>query len=444
MGDQDAFESAGGTRPIRVKDRAGTEVTVPRVTVTVESGPDRDSRAVLGSTSLRIGTAPENELVLGDDAVSRRHAILTLTPEGILVEDQASRNGVWIGGTRIRSAFVPEGGRFQVGRTTIRVGRSDRRFRVVSGDASLGEMLGESAAMRSIFALATQLARTDLPVLITGETGTGKELLARALHDSGPRHDRPFLVLDCGAIVPDLLRSEIFGHEKGAFTGADRTTRGILEEAEGGTVHLDEVGEIDASVQPQLLRALETRQICRLGSRRPIPVDVRVVAATNRDLRKMCRDGGFRSDLYYRLACVTIRLPPLRERAEDVKLLARGFLRQCAARHGLAEPEITAEAMELLERHPWPGNVRELRNVVEAACVLSGGSAIDAKDLAPHLERDAAVDAAGGPLERAEREAIARALAETGWNRRAAARRLGVSHTTLYEKIRRHALSPGR
>jgi len=436
------FESSGGTRPVRVAGRDATEVAIARFTISVAAGPDAGHEALLGSTSVHVGTDAGCDLVLTDPTVSARHAMLTLTPEGVLVEDLGSRNGTLVDGTRVRSAFVGETAVLKLGDTALRVTPVQTRFVVLPDeDTTFCGLVARSRAMRDVFALVRQLARTDLPVAITGETGTGKELVARALHQAGPRRDRRFLVLDCGAILPELLRSELFGHEKGAFTGADRQVKGILEEAAGGTVFLDEVGEIDLSVQPNLLRALETREVCRVGSRAPVPVEFRVVSATNRDLRRRAREGEFRADLFYRLSCVTIRLPALRERPDDLPLLAQHFLTQCAERHGAAAPEVPGGVLERLAAYAWPGNLRELRNAMEALWALSEGRPLRESQVAQVLP-PAEPEPPAGDLEAAERGVIADALAATGWNRKAAAKRLGIAPNTLLERIRRYGLKP--
>lgn len=440
------IEAEGGTRPIVLAGRHGTELVVRRLILTVVEGPDRDQHAEGRSPSLIAGSDPLVELPLQDPTVSRRHVSCSVTPEGVRVEDLGSRNGTWVGGVRITAAVVPSGTQIRIGATTVRVDARPDRFTVfpdAEPDGPTG-MLGKSLAMREIFALVKQLARTDLPVLITGETGTGKELVARALHECGPRRSKPFQVLDCAAVVPELLRSEIFGHQKGAFTGADRMAAGILESAAGGTVFLDELGEMDVSVQPNLLRALETRRIQRIGGRAQVAVDFRLVAATNRDLVAMCDRGRFRKDLYYRISCVTIRLSALRERSEDVSMLALKFLDDCASRHQMPTPELGQEALEWLERHPWPGNVRELRNVMEAACVRSDGNPILAEDLKRFLASQTSTAPPHQSLDEAERVTIEAALNGTSWNCRAAARRLGLSPTTLYDRIRKYNLSQGR
>jgi two-component system response regulator GlrR len=444
---------------MRITGRDVVEVAITAFKVVVESGRDR-GRIVPQANQVKIGTDASCDLVLTDETVSRSHAVLTRSADGVRVEDLESRNGTWLNGARVKVAFVPDGGLMQIGATQLRIHHVTNRLVVVPDENDRFEgLLGQSKAMRETFALARQLARFDFPVAITGETGTGKELLARALHEAGPRRDKKFLVLDCGNIVPDLLRAELFGHEKGAFTGADRQQRGILEEADGGTVLLDEVGELGVSVQPQLLRALETREVTRLGGRTPTPVQVRIVSATHRDLRALSETEQFRHDLYYRLTCVSIRIPPLRERPEDIMLLTRHFMKACAERNGVPVSDVSAQACSALERHDWLGNVRELRNCSEALCALSLGRRIEAADVqdvlraepvahpkprTPHPQKPTTSlePVHAGTLAEGERTVLERVLLECGWNRREAARRLGISPTTLYAKINRFGLKP--
>ncbi len=449
------LDSEAGTRRVEIRGRKGTELSVSGFYVTVVEGPDRGLTVPLSSTSLRIGTHASNDLVLTDRAASRRHALLTTTPSGPSLQDLGSTNGTLVNGVRIQTAFVPDGGRIQIGDDVLTLTVLPSKFVVLpSAEPSFEGLLGRSEAMREVFTLVEQLSQTDLPVAITGETGCGKELVARALHSAGHRKAKAFLVLDCGAVVPDLLRSEIFGHERGAFTGADQARKGILEQAAGGTVFLDEIGEMGLAVQPHLLRALETREVCRIGSQSRVPVDFRIVSATNKDLAGLAAAGTFREDLYYRLSCVTIRLPPLRERQEDIPLLARHFLERCAARLAFAPPALSDDALAALAALPWPGNVRQLRNAMEALCVTRKGGAIRAEDVARAVPRAPAVAApaaapsappaaappAAESLEHAERRVIEAALQATGGNRKAAAKNLGISPTTLLAKIRRYGL----
>jgi DNA-binding NtrC family response regulator len=338
----------------------------------------------------------------------------------------------------------------QVGSTSVRVRFVPNRFvAFASSEHSFHGIVGASESMRGLFALVDELAKTDLPVLIVGETGTGKELVARALHKAGLRRDRPFLVFDCGAALRDLVRSEVFGHEKGAFTGAFEAKKGILEAAAGGTVFFDEIGEMDLSLQPNLLRSLEAREISRIGSHRAIPVDFRIVAATNRDLDRLMTDGRFREDLYFRLACVTIRLPALRDRKDDLPILAEWFLDRCAERLSEPRPKLTEDALALLVGHGWPGNIRQLRNVLEVLCLKAKGNPILSSHVNEVLasQTGAAVPAREGQrqpatLEEAEKAVLLATLLSTGWNRKVTAKRLGISPTTLVAKIRRYSLSP--
>jgi len=304
-----------------------------------------------------------------------------------------------------------------------------------------GPLVGSSPAIRAVQKMIGMAAASDATVLVTGETGTGKELVARALHDHGPRAAGPFISVNCAAIPADLLESELFGHVPGAFTGAVKAQAGRFREAQGGTLLLDEIGDMNAAMQAKILRVLQERIVTPVGGR-PEPVDVRVVAATHRDLLRLVDAGGFRADLYYRLHVIPIALPPLRERVSDIVPLARHFL-------GLANPErpkgLSPDAAAVLERWTWPGNVRELRNATERAAALARGPAIDASDLDFLRQDDAAtprVMAADLTLPEAvaelERTMIRRALAEGRGSRTEAARRLGINRQLLYDKMRRY------
>jgi transcriptional regulator with GAF, ATPase, and Fis domain len=321
--------------------------------------------------------------------------------------------------------------------------------------------------MDEVFVMLSRVAKTELSSILVGETGTGKELAARAIHEGSPRKGRPFVVVDCGAISESLIESELFGHEKGAFTGADQKRIGAFEAADGGTVFLDELGELSIDLQPKLLRVLERREIKRLGSTALIPIDVRVICATHRDLASMVSDGRFREDLYYRLAEVIVRLPPLRARREDVLMLAQHVLDEHAASEGVSlrfEPS----AIESLERWSWPGNVRELRNVVRSAALLASGGVVRAADLrlaprpshpppasAAAVDGDASTDvvsidlASTVPIQEArerwtellERQYLRRVLARVGGDLTRAAAETGVHRKSLERLLRRHGLS---
>jgi DNA-binding NtrC family response regulator len=328
-----------------------------------------------------------------------------------------------------------------------------RRERADSGD---GEFLTRDPAVLELLALADRTAATGATVLITGESGTGKELLAQRIHERSPRADGPFVVVNAAALPETLAESELFGHEKGSFTGADSRHVGRFEAADGGTLFLDEVGELSEALQAKLLRALEQRTIDRVGGGRPIPVDIRLVAATNRDLAREVAARRFREDLYYRLNVVALHLPPLRERPGDLELLVPRLIERLAAGLGLQALPVAPEAMEALRRHPWPGNVRELRNALERALIAATGERIEASDLPPLTalappegrppgesdEPAGRTDDEPPTLSLAERErrAILDALERTGGHRERAADLLGISVRTLYNRLKEYGI----
>jgi DNA-binding NtrC family response regulator len=315
-------------------------------------------------------------------------------------------------------------------------------------DLGFENLIGSGAAMRRVFATIQKVAETDLTVLIRGESGTGKELVAQALHEHSARKQGPFVAVNCAAISRELVESELFGHEKGAFTGAEARRVGRFEAAEGGTIFLDEIGDMAPETQAKVLRVLQERSFERVGGSKPLAVDVRVVAATHRDLEREVAEGRFREDLYYRLKVVEIEMPPLRERSEDLAALASRFLDQLAERHGRERRRLSAGALAALSRHAWPGNVRELRNVVERAAVLASGEEIEALDLALPAAREADAGTpeslAGLPFGEAKRSAAAqferafllRALRENGGNISRTAEAVGMVRQSLQQKIR--------
>ncbi|GIW72146.1 MAG: sigma-54-dependent Fis family transcriptional regulator [Planctomycetota bacterium] len=306
-------------------------------------------------------------------------------------------------------------------------------------------IIGNSPRMQRVFEIVRQAAPTNATVLLLGESGTGKELIARTIHQNSPRRHHPFVALNCAALSESILESELFGHEKGAFTGASQQRKGRFEYAHKGTLFLDEVGDMPPSTQVKLLRVLEEREIVRVGSNVPIKVDVRVIAATNADLEAMVEEGRFRRDLYYRLRVVTIRLPPLRERPTDIPLLIEHFVREFAAEHGKVIDAVTPEARRVLTSYPWPGNVRELRNAIEHAVVVATTPVIDVGDLPDYItggqhEPRGIEGLAGRSLEELERELIRQTLELTGGNREQAARMLAIGERTLYRKIKKYGL----
>ncbi|HSQ66826.1 MAG TPA: sigma 54-interacting transcriptional regulator [Polyangiaceae bacterium] len=328
----------------------------------VVDGPDAGRRLHLSEGLARIGTAPSNDLQLTDPTVSRLHADLRLAENGILVRDAGSTNGTVIDGLQVVEATVGAGATIRVGNTTLRVEIGEEPvFIEVSQRDHFGDLVGTSIDMRRVFGVLERVAPTEATVLLQGETGTGKDVAARAIHAASARADGPFVAVDCGAIAENLIESELFGHVRGAFSGAVSDRQGAVEEANGGTLFFDEIGELPLSLQPKLLRVLETRTVRRVGSNTSRPVNVRVIAATNRHLPAEVNAGTFREDLYYRLAVVTVELPPLRARREDIIVIATHFYR----RYRGPDAALPMSLIANLVSREWRGNVRELRNFIE-------------------------------------------------------------------------------
>jgi DNA-binding NtrC family response regulator len=400
----------------------------------------------LASGTATVGAASTCDVIVDDDAVSRRHLELELVPEGVLVRDLGSRNGTFYLGQRVERMIVSPGATLTIGATTIAI---DIAPDAIEGDEPLRlggfrGMIGSSQAMQALFGKIARLDGSLVPLLLLGETGTGKELVARALHEGSRAAEGPFVAVNCGAIARDLVASTLFGHRKGAFTGATDARRGAFGAAEGGTLLLDEIGELPLEMQPALLRALESGEVTSLGDDNPRHVSVRVLAATNRDLLAEARAGRFREDLYYRLGAIALRVPALRDRMDDVPLLAEAFARQEGS------PGLPADVRAALAQQSFPGNVRELRNAVRAYVALgeldvagAGGGAqplpssidqalADAVRLdVPFLEQREAV------AERFSAIYVERVLRETGGNQTAAAKIAGLDRTYLGRLITR-------
>ena len=349
----------------------------------VLSGQSRGTTRLVG-THMTIGKATDNHLVLRDKTVSRHHCELVREDTGVRVRDLGSTNGTRIDGTLVHDAVVSPGSTVRVGQVEIAIRPSARPIEVMPSEHTrFGGAIGKSLSMRSLFGVLEYMAPSNATVLLEGETGTGKDVLARAIAKEGRRKKGPFVVVDCGAVTANLLESELFGHEKGAYTGAVGARRGAFELADGGTLFLDEIGDLALDLQPKLLRALEAREIKRLGASKPLKVDVRVIAATKAVLLEKVAQGLFREDLYFRLAVVPLRVPPLRARREDIPLLVTAILEGL----GAGALEVSDEAMSALLVRDWPGNVRELRNVVERAMLLAQSSGAQVLDVA-HLPGD--------------------------------------------------------
>jgi DNA-binding NtrC family response regulator len=435
-------DHADPDRPTRTDARGVIQLGPAQLYLIVVSGPDQGKQLLLVNGTYHVGKGRDCDLALTDSAVSRRHLEVAILGSGVLVNDLESKNGSFYQGARLTRATLSPG-------AVIRIGSSELKLVPVHQQAALlpssadrfGGLLGRSLVMRELFARLERIAASDGPVLIEGETGTGKDLCAEAIHRMGAREKAPYVVCDLAALGPSLIESELFGHRKGAFTGADRDRPGAFSQADGGTLFIDEIGELSRDLQPRLLRATEKHQVKPLGASQFQTVDVRVIAATNRDLREESVAGRFREDLYQRLAVLRAVLPPLRERKEDLELLVPHLLSE--------KVQVSDHAMAILMAYDWPGNVRELRNTLERARVLVGDSGI----LRPqHLELDperpVSAEFRLGPngfheeKERViaswERACVTDLLRRSGGNISLAARRGGLNRTYFYRLMKKH------
>jgi DNA-binding NtrC family response regulator len=436
----DASESTIAA-PLRMEVIQGTIYPTARAT----------ARVSVGSEPVIIGRHDSSQLMLEDPRVSSVHAEVVATSDGVRLRDMGSKNGTFLGGVRVGEVFLTARTIFRVGVTELVFEPAASEFIPLSQYAAFGPLVGDNAQMRALFSRLARIAATDLTVLIGGETGTGKEVVARAIHEGSPRAQGPFVVVDCGSIPASLAEATLFGHEKGAFTGAIDKRISPFVEADGGTIFLDELGELPVDLQPKLLRALAERRIKAVGGSSYRPVNVRVLAATRRDLAREVNDGMFRSDLFFRVAEVRIDLPPLRARVDDVPVLVRHILGELGAPEAFTR--LTDEGVTRLQRYDWPGNVRELRNAVAVALALSDGGALD---IGAHLGalsvrgapshsappqtnvtfRDAKQDALG----RFERDYFAALFQETNGNISEIARRADVERAHVRMYLRRHGL----
>jgi two-component system response regulator GlrR len=419
--------------------------------IATPSGASRT--VVIGNDPVLLGSADTCAVPIDDPHVSRQHAEICRTPEGIVLRDLGSRNGTLVGNVAVKEAVLTSGLEIKIGTTTLRfemggeAGRLGhlahdpvRDEELAEAPTRFGAAIGTSPPLRRVFALLGRLAPTDLTIMLIGETGTGKDVLARAVHENSARAQGPFGIFDCGAVAPNLIESELFGHVKGAFTGAVAERQGAFERANGGTLFLDEIGELPLDLQPKLLRVLEQRHLRRVGGGEDRPVDARIIAATNRDLETQVREGAFRQDLFFRLSMAVLHVPPLRERAEDLPLLIDHFIAETGR-----SMTVAPETLELLRRYEWPGNVRELKNAVTAAVTIADGDVLAPRHLIffrPQKRRPSIPKflLAGQSLEALEKAAIGQTLRQFDGNRTKAARALGIAASTLYEKIKKYDL----
>jgi transcriptional regulator with GAF, ATPase, and Fis domain len=428
---------ATATRKLGVRD--GAEIWAVRgLAIEVVRGPDRGrTLEVRSDAPMTLGTDPEADLVLTDDSVSHRHAEISLDEDGYLLRDLGSTNGTRVAGVRVRQAVLDRR------EALVSLGETDLRLRLRDDDVEhrlslsdrFGRVVGRSAPMRRVFDLLERAAAVDSTVLLLGESGTGKELLAESVHLRSPRAQGPLVVVDCSTLSPALAGSELFGHVRGAFTGAVDARAGAFEEASGGTLFLDEIGELPLELQPSLLRALAEQTIKPVGGDRYRTVDVRVVAATHRDLGRAVAEGTFRQDLFYRVAVITVVVPPLRQRRQDIPLLARELAR--AARPGAdADALLTPALLNAFAGHDWPGNVRELRNAIDRLLVIG-----DPGELAPAAGPEAYSAARRRAIDDFERAYVTVLLAEAGGVIARAAARAGISRQMFHRLARRHGVS---
>ncbi|MFO0571590.1 MAG: sigma 54-interacting transcriptional regulator [Polyangiaceae bacterium] len=462
MSDIDDRPTLSGTYLATVQQLARA-VAIPRLELTVEkeAGKDVGRSHVLEGGVLRIGSHPSNHVTLDDRTVSRFHCQLTQSDQGWVISDSGSMNGTSVNGVRVRDADLPRPGcRIELGDSVLRVHElGSEAVEEIPTWSSFGELYGESMAMRQLFAVMDRVAQSDSTVLIEGESGTGKELAATEIARRGSRANGPFIIVDCSAISPNLIESELFGHAKGAFTGADRTRVGAFEAAHGGTIFLDEIGEMPLEMQPKLLRAIESREVRRTGENEARKIDVRVIAATNRRLEREVNAGRFREDLYFRLGVVTVRMPPLRKRLDDIPALVQVILRSLNAEEAIHL--FTADVIDDMQRYDWPGNVRELRNYVERAVVLDHAPPASERRAGPFSSDEAATlpglgappattditvpfktakEAVIGEFERAYLRAL---LDWAGGNVSKAARKAKMDRMYLYRLLQRYELRGG-
>ncbi|MDC0712530.1 sigma 54-interacting transcriptional regulator [Stigmatella sp. ncwal1] len=421
---------------------------VRRFRLTVVEGPGVGSTWESASDVCSIGSHPLNDFPLDDSTVSRFHCEVRIGPRGPRVKDLDSTNGVIVDGVQVADAYLRGGSLLRLGREVLRFDFSSETNRLqLSENMRFGSLIGTSVAMRGCFALLERASARDVTVLLEGETGTGKSQAALAIHQAGSRRDKPFIVVDCGAIPSNLLESELFGHEKGAFTGALGRRAGAFEEAHGGTVFLDEIGELPPELQPKLLRVLETREIRRVGSNTYQPVDIRLIAATHRDLRAEVNAGRFRSDLFFRLAVLRIVQPSLRQRPEDLPLLVDGILSSLGADPERTGALRTPEFIAKLRHAAWPGNVRELRNYLERCLVFEDALDLSQEEAGPSgsLELDPSkpyADQRRRVMDDFERRYL-RVLLEKHQGKVAqAAVTAGMDRVHLYRLLRRHGIKP--
>jgi DNA-binding NtrC family response regulator len=395
------------TRIVSITDDGEQTIHLRKCRLVLHTTKGEEKVFTFDQPVVRIGSLPENDVVVSDDTVSRFHCQIIQEEDDYVIKDLSSTNGTHIDGVRVREAYLSPGSHITLSHTVITFEPIEEHIRVEPTTAThYGDIVGQNLRMRQIFHILDRISTSAATVILEGETGTGKEVVARTVHDKSNRRKGPFIVFDCGAVPENLIESELFGHEKGAFTGASRSRQGLFQMAHRGTIFLDEIGELSLDLQPKLLRVLETREVRSVGANKSAPVDVRVIAATNRDLAKEVHEGRFREDLFYRLSVVRIYLPALRNRKDDIPLLVEHLLKKEPSNRTSEGYRrltgISAPAMRALESYEWPGNVRELANAIERACSFARGPMLEISDLPEYLSQTRRSEPAGPPQPAAE------------------------------------------
>ena len=408
-------------------------------------GPDKDRSFPIEKEKITFGTHNDNDLILSDEFVSRHHGEFYFRNGEFFIRDLGSRNGTFINGKRVQGSILAPGSRIDLGKTGLDFLVSENSdVYQKDKEEKLGEIVGKSQKIKSLYTLCKKAASCDATVLIHGETGTGKELIAKTIHSLSSRSKGAFITIDCGSIPKELIESELFGHEKGAFTGAQNQRKGAFERGHKGTVFLDEIGELPKEMQPKLLRILEEREFKRVGGDTHISTDIRVIAATNRELNVEVTKGNFREDLFFRLYVIPVSIPPLRERKSDIPLLADFFIaHNPLLKESGSKATLTDGALKKMTAYEWPGNVRELRNVIDRAIVNSDGERISEEDIQfiPTMPSDKGpAPALSGSLEEIEKQTIINALKAQGGNKKATAKVLGIAYSTMCEKVKKYQI----
>lgn len=454
--DREEKTIGGKTKVIRWEEQA-TKLTLSKCKLTVSSGEMKGKEFILTQPVIHVGTKKENELVIKDETMSRSHFEIHQTKQGYLLKDQDSLNGTFINGVRVKEGYLSSGAIVRAGKTEMKFSPQDETFDIVpSKKTKFVNLIGGSTSMRRIYTIIEKVGPTDVTCLIEGESGTGKELIAHALHEKSKRVKRPFVVFDCSAVAENLIESELFGHEKGSFTGAIGMRQGAFELADGGTIFLDEIGELSMELQPKLLRVLEQRTVRRVGGDRPISVDVRVIAATNRNLEAEVKKENFREDLFYRLNVVPIHLPPLRKRKDDIQMLVEHFIEE----HNKQNPDrevkkVHPSTFETLLSYDWPGNVRELRNTVSRMVSFLEGDTLMPDDIPERVRLPIAKaeldiredlgfkDAKEQWVASFEKQYLAELLNRNHFNISAAAKEAGIDRKSVQRLVRKYNLNAG-